>query len=141
MRALLLNNFGWKMLSLALAIAFWLAIKTLSTERGDQVERLYINLPVQIVSSTTDVRTFNVIPALVAVTVRGRGDVMKALTEQEIRVFADTTSADIAAGRNMTRRVQVAIPVGISIVRVEPTEVIVEVPSQGQPPAKSPNTN
>jgi hypothetical protein len=133
MRALLLNNFGWKMLSLALAIAFWLTIKTVSTERADQVERLYLNLPVQIVSSTADVRTFRVVPDLVAVTVKGRGDIMKALTEQEIRVFADTTSADTSTPRHLTRRLQVAIPVGITIVRIEPTEVIVEVINQTPP--------
>jgi len=78
---------------------------------------------------------------VVAVTVKGRGDVMKALTEQEIRVFADTTSADTSAPRRLTRRIQVAVPVGISIVRIEPTEVIVEIPGQVQTAPKFPVNN
>jgi YbbR domain-containing protein len=141
MRDLLLKDFGWKMLSLSLAIAIWLTVKTVSTERGDQVERPYVNLPVQIVSSSTDARAFKVSPEVVAVTVKGRGDVMKALTEQEIRVFADTTSADTSAPRRLTRRIQVAVPVGISIVRIEPTEVIVEIPGQVQTAPKFPVNN
>jgi hypothetical protein len=137
LRDLLLKNFGWKMLSLVLAVAFWLTIKTVSTERGDQVERLYINLPVQIVSSTTDVRAFKVVPDLVAVTVKGRGDVMKALTDRELHVLVDITSADTS--QPFTRRVQVALPIGVTIVRVDPTEVIVEAPNR--PPTKFPSSN
>jgi YbbR domain-containing protein len=132
------NNLGWKILSLSLAIAFWLTIKTVSTERGDQVERLYINLPVHIVSSTTDVRTFKVTPDQVAVTVKGRGDIMKALTDRELRIYADITGADTSASRHFTRRVQVAIPVGVTIVRVDPTEVVVDIPSspsESSPPS------
>jgi hypothetical protein len=141
MRDLLLKDGGWKILSLSLAIAIWLTVKTVSTERGDQLERLYSNLPVQIVSSTTDVRACRVVPNLVTVTVKGRGDVMKALTDQEIRVFADTTSADTSTPRHFKRRVQVAIPVGVSIVRIDPTEVIVEVPSTMQSAPKFPVGN
>jgi YbbR domain-containing protein len=136
---LLRQNLGWKILSLALAIAFWATIKTVSTERGDQVERLYINLPVRIVSSTTDVRTFKVTPDQVAVTVKGRGDVMKALTDRELHIFADITGADTSATRHFTRRVQVAIPVGVTIVRVDPTEVVVDVPAS--PSESAPTSN
>lgn len=132
MRDLLLKDLGWKILSLALAIAIWMTVKAVSTERGDQVERLYSDLPVQIVSSTADVRACQVVPNRVTVTVKGRGDVMKALTQQEIRVLTDTTSADTTGARHFKRRIQVAVPVGVSIVRIEPTEVIVEMPNPVQ---------
>ena len=79
-RNILLRNFGWKLLSLALAIVIWLTIKALSAEQG-QTERMFINLEIKIVSGTADVRTFRIEPTTVvdlavsppAVTRIGRG--------------------------------------------------------------------
>lgn len=135
LRDLLLKNLGWKMLALGLAVAIWLTVKTASAERGGQSVRTFNNVPAQIVSSTTDVRTFRVVPDTVNVTVRGRQEVIAVLTEREIHPFVDTTSADIS--QNFNRRVQVATPIGITVVRVDPVEVTVEVPAQL--PTKFPN--
>jgi hypothetical protein len=127
LRELILRNFGWKVMSLALAIAIWLTVKTVSTERADLMEQAFSHLPVQIVSGVTDVRTFKAVPDQVDVTVRGRPDVIKALTEREIHVLVDITSAETL--HNFTRRIEVAVPVGVTIARVKPTEVRVEVPN------------
>jgi len=126
LRELLLRNLGWKLLSLGLAVAIWLTVKTAINERGTQSVRTFPNLPAQIVSSTTDVRPFHVVPDVVSVTVRGRPEVIGVLSEREIHAFVDTTTADVS--QNFTRRVQVATPIGITIVRVDPVEVTVEVP-------------
>jgi len=135
LRELLLKNIGWKMLSLGLAVAIWLTVKTAIAERGAQSVRTFLNIPAQIVSGTSDVRTYRVIPEVVNVTVRGRPEVISVLSEREIHAFVDTTSADIS--QNFTRRVQVATPIGITIVRVDPVEVAVEVPPKQ--PIKSPS--
>jgi len=126
LRELLLKNLGWKMLSLGLAVAIWMTVKSASNERGGQSVRTFDNVPAQIVSSTTDIRAFRVTPASVNITVRGRQEVIAVLTEREIHPFVDTTTADLS--QNFTRRVQVATPIGITIVRVDPVEVAVEVP-------------
>jgi hypothetical protein len=131
LRGLLLKNLGWKMLSLGLAVAIWLTVRTAINERGTQSVRTFDNIPAQIVSSTTDVRTFRVIPDTVSITVRGRPEVIGVLTDREIHAFVDTTPADIT--QNFSRRVQVATPIGITVVRVDPAEALVEVPPRPEP--------
>jgi hypothetical protein len=131
LRELLLKNLGWKMLSLGLAVAIWLTVKTAINERGAQSVRTFENIPAQIVSSTADVRTFRVIPDKVSITVRGRPEVISALNEREIRAFVDITSADIS--QNFIRRVQISTPIGITIVLVDPVEVAVEAPPKPEP--------
>jgi hypothetical protein len=132
LRELLLRNLGWKMLSLGLAVAIWLTVKTAINERGGaQSVRTFDNIPAQIVSSSADVRTFRVIPDKVSITVRGRPEVISALNEREIRAFVDVTSADFS--QNFNRRVQVATPIGITIILVDPFEVAVEVPPKPEP--------
>lgn len=129
-RNILFRNFGWKLLSLALAIVIWLTIKALSAEQG-QTERMFINLDIQIVSGTADVRTFRIEPTTVNVTVKGRPGAIGRLAEREIRVFADLTSADVTQG--FRQHLDVAVPNGITVVRLEPTEVYVTPPPKPEP--------
>lgn len=130
MRDLFLKNFGWKMLSVALAVAIWLTVKTMSVERGNQTDRAFINVPVQLVSGTTDVRAFKIEPEFVSVTVKGRPESLKILAEREIRVFADITSTDTA--QNFRRNLDVALPNGIALANVQPSEVQVIVPPKSK---------
>jgi len=128
LRNLVLTNLGWKLLSLALAVMIWLTVKGLSTDSGTQTERTFTDLPPQIVSGTTDVRTFRVNPDSVEVTVKGRPDLIKALTERDIRVFVDVSPA--GPTRNFRQRVEVSTPTRITLVKVEPAEVEVVAPRQ-----------
>ena len=57
LRELIFKNFGWKFLSVILASGIWLTIKTTSSEHG-QTDRQFLNLQIQIVSGTADVRTY-----------------------------------------------------------------------------------
>ena len=125
LRDIFIKNFGWKLLSVVLASAIWLTIKTTSAEEG-QTERVYLALPLQIVSGTADVRTFQVEPIAVTVTLKGRTEIINRLAEREIRCLVDTTSADLT--QNFRRRVDVAVPSGITVVHVEPAEVQITPP-------------
>lgn len=125
LRDILFKNFGWKLLSVALAFAIWLTVKTTSAEEG-QTERIYLALPLQIVSGTADVRTFQVEPVTVTVTLKGRSEIINRLAEREIHCLVDTTSADLT--QNFRRRVDVAVPSGITVVHVEPAEVQITPP-------------
>lgn len=140
MRDLLTRNFGWKMLSLALAIVIWLTIKTISAEQG-QTERMFLNQSIQIVSGTADVRAFKVEPDFVSVTLKGRPGLLNRLADREIRVLVDLTSADVT--QTFRRHVDVAVPNGITVVRIEPTEVQVTPPPKPQPKIiiSAPKTN
>jgi len=125
-REFIVKDFGWKLLSLALAVAIWLTVKGFSSDSGTQAERTFTDLPAQIVSGTTDARSFRINPDVVEVTVRGRPDIIKALTEREIHVYVDVSTADLT--RNFRKRVEVSTPTRITIVKVEPAEVEVVVP-------------
>jgi len=141
LRDLLLNNIGWKMLSLGLAVAIWLPIHDAISNRGLQSVRTFNGIPAHIVSSVTDVRAFRVVPEKLNITVRARPEVIAVLTDREIHAFVDISTADTT--KNFSRRVQVATPIGITVVLVDPIEVMVEVPPKPEPKIiiSSPKTN
>ncbi len=125
LREILFKNFGWKLLSVALAFVIWLTVKASSAEQG-QTERVFLALSLQIVSGTADVRTFQVEPVTVTVTLKGRSEVITRLNEREIRCLVDVTSADLT--QNFRRHVDVAVPSGITVVHIEPAEVQITPP-------------
>jgi YbbR domain-containing protein len=129
-RNLLTRNFGWKLLSLALAIVIWVTIKTVSAEQG-QAEKMYVNLPIQVVSGTADVRACTLEPNQAQVTLKGKSDLINSLNEREIHVLVDVTSADLT--HSFRQRVAVTIPNGLSVVRIEPTEIQITPPPKPQP--------
>jgi len=125
-RKIFLTNVGWKLMSLALAVLIWLLVKSISSDSVTQSERTFIDLPPQLVSGTMDVRPFRLNPDVVQVTVKGSADIIKALTEREIRVFVDGSTTDPT--RNFRQRVEVATPARLTVIRVEPAEVEIIVP-------------
>ncbi len=125
-RKLFLTNIGWKLMSLALAFLIWLLVQGVSNDSSTQTERTFTDLPAQLVSGPTDVRTFRLNPDVVQVTVKGPPGIIKALTEREIRVFVDGSITDPT--RNFRQRVEVATPTRLTVVRVEPAEVEIIVP-------------
>ena len=139
-RDVIFRNLGWKLLSLGLAVVIWLTIKALSAEQG-QTEKMFVNLPIQIVSGTADVRAFQVEPNFVNVTVKGRPGAIGRLAEREIHVLVDVTSADVT--QSFRRHVDVAVPNGITVVRFEPIEVQITPPPKPEPKIiiSSPKTN
>ena len=125
-RELILKNLGWKMLSLGLAVAIWLTVRAAIDERGGASVRTFDEIPVQIVASTADVRTFHVDPGKVSITVQGPSQMINVLTDREIHAFLDVTSADTS--QNFNRPLRIATPPGITLMRVEPADVTVIVP-------------
>ena len=133
LRDVILRNFGWKILSLGLAVAIWWSIRPSVDDSGVSV-RTFDDIAIQIVSSTTDVRAFRVDPEKVSITVQGPADMLNVLNDREIRAFVDLTWADTS--QNFSRPLRIATPPGITLMRVDPVEVTVIVPSK--PPVKFP---
>jgi len=135
MRDWIIKDLGWKLFSLTLAVAIWVTVKTLS---GDMPEThpvspmgvsqsvTFTNLPVLVVSSAADVREFKVKPDAIAVTVRGRPDVIAALHQKEIHVTVDLT--DVESARDLRERVDVSTPPDVTFISANPREVEVVVP-------------
>jgi hypothetical protein len=124
-RDVILRNFGWKLLSLGLAVAIWWSIRPSIDDSGVR-DRTFDEIPVQIVSGTADVRAFRVDPENVSVTVQGPAQMINLLTDREIRAFVDLTSADTS--QNFNRPLRIATPPGITLLHVDPGEVTVVVP-------------
>jgi YbbR domain-containing protein len=135
MRDLLTKDLGWKLFSVALAIAIWLIVQTIRNEVGTGVNplgammtRTFNDLPVLVVSAAANVREFKVKPDAVQVTVSGRPEVVAALQEREIHVTVDLT--DIESAQSLRKRIDVAVPMGVTLVRVIPADADIVMPAR-----------
>jgi YbbR domain-containing protein len=130
----LTNDVGWKVFSLILAAAIWFTVNKVLQEptavkHGSTGATLtYGNLPILIVASAADVHLYRVIPETVTVTVSGSPEAIAALQVSQIRATVDLTGID--AGNELKRNVDVSVPSGITVTRVEPVKVGVIVPPE-----------
>jgi YbbR domain-containing protein len=130
MRDWLTKDLSWIIVSLLLAVAIWVTVHKIREEpeapvtRG--VENTYGNLPVHLLSAAQDVRDYRVAPGTILVTVSGPPKAMAVLQADQIHAVVDLTG--IEPSRNSRRPVEVSVPVGMTLVRVEPLEVGVIVP-------------
>ena len=138
MRDLFIKDLGWKLFSLFLAVAIWLTVNHILRE-ADKPSRAgtgnpvtYGNLPVSIVSAASDVHLYSVVPGSVSVTVSGSPETIAVLQANQIRVMVNLTG--IESAKDLNRRVDVSVPWGVTLVRVEPQKVGVIMP----PPEEKP---
>ena len=134
LRELVFHDFWLKLFSLALAVLIWLTVAFAIKNEGSPVvaltvplqEMAFSNLPVIVMSSAQDVRSFKVSPDQVEVTVQGEAKILRGIQAKDIRVIVDLT--DIESAQDLKKRIDVSIPPGISLVRVVPSEVQVVFP-------------
>lgn len=137
LRDLISKDFWLKLFSLALAVLIWFTISfaiqqqvSPATPLGLNVkERTFYNLPVVVMSSAEDVRSFKVSPNEVEVTVQGDARVLQRLQSNQIRAIVDLTG--IESARDLRKRIEVSTPPGVTHVRVNPPEVQAVTPSKG----------
>ncbi len=138
LRNLLIEDFWLKLFSFVLAVLTWFTVNSMANQKeGLPVgslslvppeQRLLVNLPVLILSSAEDVRSFRVSPKEVDVTVQGAPAALKELQTKDVRVSVDLTG--IQAAQNLRKRIEVATPPGVSYVRVDPEDVQVIFPTK-----------
>ena len=134
LRDLFFHDFWLKLFSLALAVLIWLTVAFAIKKEASPVvaltvplqEMAFSNLPVVVMSSAQDVRSFKVSPDQVEVTVQGETKTLRGIQAKDIRVIVDLT--DIEAAQALKKRMDVSMPAGISLVRVVPSEVQVVFP-------------
>ena len=133
LRDIVTKDYGWKILSIALAVAIWLTVHTTSEETPKRLSPLiplttqtFETVPVLIVSAAADVREFKVRPGAIQITISGKPEAVSALDPKQIRVLVDLTG--IEAARGLKKRVDVSTPPGITFVSAVPAEVDVMVP-------------
>lgn len=134
LRHLLLHDFWLKLFSFALAVLLWLVV-SFAIQRNVPAtglnlmppqKRLFSGLPVVIMSSAQDVRSFKVDPKEVEVTVQGEAGTLNALTPKDIHALVDLTG--IEAAHDLRARIEVTTPAGVTHVKVQPDQVQVIFP-------------
>jgi len=130
MRDWLTKDLSWIIVSLLLAVAIWVTVHKIREEpvvpATQGIENIYVNLPIHLLSAAADVRDYRVAPGMVAVTVSGPPNAMAVLQTDQIHAVVDLTGIESSHGSR--RRVEVSVPIGMTLVRVEPLEVGVIVP-------------
>jgi YbbR domain-containing protein len=128
----LTKNFGWKLFSVFLAVAIWLTVHKIREEpeasAASGVGITYGDVPVLVVSATTDVHDVRIVPNKVDVKVNGASDVMATLQANRIHAFVNLTGVDSA--HDLQRGVEVSLPRGVTLVSVDPPQVIVTIPKK-----------
>lgn len=138
LRDLVLQDFWLKLFSFVLAVLTWFAVNRMANQKeglsvgplslAPPEQRTLTRLPVVIVSSAEDVRSFRVSPKEVDVAVQGSAAVVKELQNRDVRVSVDLTG--IQTGKDLRIRIDVSTPPGVTYTHVEPPEVQVIFPSK-----------
>jgi len=128
LRNLILEDFWLKLFSLALAVLIWLTVTFASQKDVWTDKRVFLSIPVTVLSSSEDMRSFKVNPKEVAVTVQGDATTMQNLQSKDLRAIVDLTG--VAVARDLRKRVEVSVPAGVTYLRVAPEEVQIIFPPE-----------
>ena len=135
LRDLIFSDFWLKLFSFGLAVLIWFTINMAVQKEVSPAapltlapteQRVIPNLPVIIMSSAEDVRSFRVNPKEVEVTVQGDLKILNQLQNKDIRVLVDLSG--IGAAHDLRKRIEVSTPAGVTHVRVVPEDVQVFYP-------------
>jgi YbbR domain-containing protein len=133
LRIWLLDDVLWKIFSVLLALGIWLTVHKILVGAQANFQQpnistyTYVSLPVLIVARAADVHNYKVRPEMVSVTVSGSPDDIAKLQADSIRASVDLT--DIDAVKEAYKPVDIAMPPGITLMKVVPPQVSVVVPT------------
>jgi hypothetical protein len=90
------------------------------------VERTYVNVPVLVIFPAADVRTLEVNPTEVQVTIQAEPKALQNFDPKEIHAQVDLR--DIESASELRKRIEVVVPPGFVYTRVVPDQVEVVIP-------------
>jgi len=128
----ILNNLGWKMMSLLAATLIWLTIhssiqgnfKPASPASQDTIITNRLTLPIIVATAAIESRAFRISPHSVDVALSGDTDVMARLKTTDVDAFVNLI--DVVGAKQLRKKVQIRAPPGVNVVSVEPADVNVE---------------
>jgi hypothetical protein len=135
LREIFIKDFGWKLFSLLLAAFIWYTVHKIIEEpkaavvSPDNVPVVYPNVPVMAVATAADAHIFGVDSNAVSVTVSGAKEVMDVLEANQIHATVDVSGVDDNS-KELSRRVDVSVPWGVTVIDVEPAQVKVIPPKK-----------
>lgn len=144
-RDLISNNLSWKVVSLLAATLIWLTIHssiqgTIRTNihAAGPDSSVTLNLPIVVATLADDSHAFRITPHTVEVTLAGDAERIARLKGSDVDAFVNLI--DVTGAWRLRKKVQVRPPPGISIIRIEPGEVNVEMmPAPDNPSPQKPN--
>jgi hypothetical protein len=123
-RNILVRNPGWKLLSLFLGILVWYFV-SIGIQRGftpfSQLNSVTFDRPVFVLTSGKIPTQYEVRPARVSVTLRGRRDVLQRISEADVVAYVDLS--DVFTVAEVQRRVEVSLRWGAAETSVDPATV------------------
>lgn len=145
MRHYIVNNFGWKALSLLAATLIWLTIHSSiqgtiksAASAGVPGSTVTLNLPIIVATAAVETHAFRISPRTVDVTLGGDPDLIAKLKASDVDAFVNLI--DVVGARDLRKKVQVRAPQGINVSRIEPGDVTVEtLPAPESPVRSKPN--
>ena len=129
-RRLFLHNLGWKLFSLLIAIIIWntyyLTGGTFLDRylEGEVKELQYPGFRPRIMKRQVDTRQFRIQPAQVDIAVSGSRSIVDDLQLKDILVYVDPD--DYRDGDTNPVPVNVHVPSGVSVTKIDPSEVQLE---------------
>jgi len=135
MRNFILDNLGWKMASVVVAILIWITINSNIKLPGTRASSsIPFKLPIAVVRAASDLGAFRILPGQAEVTVRGESAVLNDLNASDLLLFVDLTH--VKDDKNLRKKIIVHTPPNVAAVKVDPEEVEVT----RIPPAESANS-
>lgn len=128
LRQLLFHNWGLKLLALAISFSLWAAYT------AEPFAEITYVVPVAFVNVPPGLDVAGV-PAGVRVRIRGRAGLLSRLSASEVAVDADLTSSQAGDKIVEVKPELVAVPYGVTVVRVNPPEFHVTLVPSSAPPA------
>ena len=135
LRHFIVDDFLLKLFSLVLALLFWFVVSfAIQEKEGPTVPtlsltpevRVIFRLPVVAMSPTADGRKFKVTPDEVDVVLQGETRLMQTLQSRDFRAMVELTGSEGA--HNLSKKVVVSVPAGVTFLRATPEEVQVYIP-------------
>jgi YbbR domain-containing protein len=123
------EDFNWKIFSVILAVVVWLTVYKIRDEPGAPgllaIQNTFTNVPVLAVSAGADVQEASIVPEAVSVTVSGSPGIMSVLQTSQLHAIVDLTGIDLA--HDLKRRIYLAPPPGVTILKIDPSDVTVTI--------------
>jgi hypothetical protein len=130
-RHLLFNNLWWKLLAFALAVMIWsgaqnVEVRELSSPLLPTAERTFHDLPIRILAPPGIPGPLHIQPPTARIDVVGDPPMVRRLGATDPLVFVEL-AGDFGPG-TVTNRLDVRLPDGVSLIRVNPEYVVISAP-------------
>jgi YbbR domain-containing protein len=133
MREFFLKDLRWKLFSLLLAVTIWVTVHKVVSSSGisiaansDHSKVFNSDRPVLVIAATAGAQLYHTAPETVKVTVTGAAEAIDDLRANQIRATVDLT--DFQAQKDSKCSVDVSVPLGITVIAVDPPKVSIITP-------------